>query len=102
MDFFLNLLGAGGTIALIAFLLDAILRLFNKRGIFEDLGKMAKDTGTGLGKMLAGVIPGKKIEPSIDELLEHLQATGNLFIDMFQESLTEEPQNNNGGEKEND
>jgi len=96
MDLLFNVLGAGGTVAVIAFFIDLLEKSLGKQGLFKDIGSMAKDAGTGLGKFISGAIPGSKVEPELEEIFRHVEGWEDKFMENFLDSLN--PKDKNGGE----
>ena len=93
LDTFLSLLGTGGLVMVIAFLLNTVDKKLTSQGLFADLGDMAEKLGSGLGKAVSGFIPGSKVEPELDDFVEKFQKLGNQFVDGFQSDLTNENDN---------
>lgn len=87
MEFFLNLLGTGGIITVIAFLFNTVDKKLTDQGLFADIGDMADKMGSGFGKAVSGFIPGSKVEPEINDFIEKFQDIGNKFVDGFQDDL---------------
>jgi len=75
----LELLGAGGIIMVTAFFVDALEKALGKRGLFGDIGKMMKDAGAGVGKLISGGIPGSKVEPELAEIFKHVEDWEDKF-----------------------
>ncbi len=90
MEIFLDLIGQGGVIAVIAFLLNTVDKRLSDQGLFADLGDMMEKAGSGAGKFVSGFIPGSKVEPHLDDFVEKFQKIGNTFVDSFQDDLTDE------------
>ena len=94
LDTILNLLGTGGLLTVIAFILNTVDKKLTNQGLFADLGEMADKMGSGFGKAVSGFIPGSKVEPEINDFIEKFQEIGNKFVDGFQSDLTDEDEDN--------
>jgi len=90
MDIVMQLLGTGGIVTIVAFLIDALEKALGKNGLFKDVGKMMKEAGTGAGKLISGFIPGSKVESESAELLEHVAKWEDKFTDALIEKLKSE------------
>ncbi len=85
----------GSTVAVIALIVDWAEKRMDKQGVFADLKDLALNTGKGLGKMWAGIIPGKKIEPEANEVIEQLEKIMVNFVNGVQEGLVNKEDDDN-------